>query len=161
MRNMVDRAFLFALKVHGGQTRKDGKPYITHPFLVAMELAKNGANDELICAGLLHDTIEDGGVTPEELKREFSEEVLRLFCLTLRTKSFPGSNARTQLYLHLRTATANAPCSFVPISSPISAIWQKGLKMKENRSGTNSNMAETGRNGCSVSMSKYSAACPI
>ena len=78
MTNMVEKAFLFALKVHGGQTRKDGKPYITHPFSVAMGLAKNGANDELICAGLLHDTIEDGGVTPKELKRKFSEVVLRL-----------------------------------------------------------------------------------
>ena len=39
MTNMVEKAFLFALKVHKGQTRKDGKPYITHPFSVAMELA--------------------------------------------------------------------------------------------------------------------------
>ena len=78
MTNMIKKAFLFALKVHGGQTRKDGKPYITHPFSVAMELAKNGASDELICAGLLHDTIEDGGASPGELKREFGAEVLRL-----------------------------------------------------------------------------------
>ena len=41
MTNMIEKAFLFALNVHGGQTRKDGKPYITHPFSVAMELAKN------------------------------------------------------------------------------------------------------------------------
>ena len=34
-----------------------------------MELARNGANDELICAGLLHDTIEDGGVSPDGLKQ--------------------------------------------------------------------------------------------
>lgn len=69
MTDRVNRALMFALNVHGGQTRMDGKPYITHPFSVAMELVKNGANDELICAGLLHDTIDDGGVTPDELKQ--------------------------------------------------------------------------------------------
>ena len=78
MINKVNVAFLFALRVHGKQTRKDGKPYIVHPFSVATELAKNGADEELICAGLLHDTIEDGGVTPEELRCEFGDEVLRL-----------------------------------------------------------------------------------
>ena len=43
MINKVNAAFLFALRVHGKQTRKDGKPYIVHPFSVATELAKNGA----------------------------------------------------------------------------------------------------------------------
>ena len=49
MTNMVEKAFLFALEVHGKQRRKDGKPYIVHPFAVANELAKNGADDDLIC----------------------------------------------------------------------------------------------------------------
>lgn len=77
MSSIINRAFLFALKVHDGQIRKDGKPYVTHPFSVAVELAKNGASDQLICAGLLHDTVEDGGVQPEEIKERFGEEVLR------------------------------------------------------------------------------------
>ncbi|MGM9682437.1 MAG: HD domain-containing protein, partial [Eubacteriales bacterium] len=78
MTNMAEKAFLFALEVHGGQRRKDGKPYIVHPFAVATELSKNGADDDLICGGLLHDTIEDGGVTPKEIADKFGEEVLRL-----------------------------------------------------------------------------------
>ena len=78
MTNMVEKAFLFALEVHGKQRRKDGKPYIVHPFAVANELAKNGADDDLICGGLLHDTIEDGGVTPKEIANKFGEEVLRI-----------------------------------------------------------------------------------
>lgn len=86
MINKVNHAFLFALKVHGGQTRKDGKPYIVHPFSVAEELAKNGADDDLICAGLLHDTIEDGGVTTQELKDEFGDEVLRLVMFDTENK---------------------------------------------------------------------------
>lgn len=78
MKNVVNDAFLFALKIHGGQRRKDGKPYMVHPFAVATELAKNGADDELICAGLLHDTIEDGGAVPNEIREKFGDEVLRL-----------------------------------------------------------------------------------
>ena len=101
MTNMVEKAFLFDLKVHGGQTRKDGKPYITHPFSVAMELAKNGANDELICAGLLHDTIEDGGVTPDELKREFGEEVLRLVLFDTENKKLSWKERKDATLLAL------------------------------------------------------------
>lgn len=101
MTDRVNRAFMFALNVHGGQTRKDGKPYITHPFSVAMELAKNGANDELICAGLLHDTIEDGGVTPDELKREFGEEVLRLVLFDTENKKLSWKERKDATLLAL------------------------------------------------------------
>ncbi len=86
MTENVLRAFLFALKIHGEQTRKDGKPYICHPFSVAMELAKNGADDSLICAGLLHDTIEDGGVTRAEIEEDFGNEVLRLVLFDTENK---------------------------------------------------------------------------
>ncbi|MDD6735790.1 MAG: anti-sigma factor antagonist [Clostridiales bacterium] len=86
MTNIVEKAFLFALEVHGKQKRKDGKPYIVHPFSVATELSKNGADDELICAGLLHDTIEDGGITPDEIKNKFGEEVLRIVLFDTEVK---------------------------------------------------------------------------
>ncbi len=86
MTEIVLRAFSFAMRVHGGQTRKDGKPYILHPFSVALELAKNGANDDLICAGLLHDTIEDGGVTAEEIGKNFGKEVFELVLFDTENK---------------------------------------------------------------------------
>lgn len=93
--NAVNRAFLFAMRIHDGQMRKDGKPYLLHPFSVAIELAKNGADDDLICAGLLHDTIEDGGVTPEALKREFGDEVLRLVLFDTEDKSLSWTERKT------------------------------------------------------------------
>ena len=73
MKDSVNRAFLYALKVHDGQKRKDGKPYIVHPFAVANILTENGAEKDLVCAGLLHDVIEDGGVTAEELQKNGAE----------------------------------------------------------------------------------------
>ena len=90
---------MFALRVHGKQFRKDGKPYIVHPFSVAAELAKNGADDELICAGLLHDTIEDGGVAPEELQQEFGDEVLRLVLFDTENKAISWKE-RKETTLH-------------------------------------------------------------
>lgn len=120
MTNMVEKAFLFALKVHGGQTRKDGKPYITHPFSVAMELAKNGANDELICAGLLHDTIEDGGVTPDELKREFGEEVLRLVLFDTENKRLSWKERKDATLLALENC--DRKCAMLVCADKLSNI---------------------------------------
>ena len=90
MTNMIEKAFLFALKVHGGQTRKDGKPYITHPFSVAMELANNGANDELICAGLFRccTSMLKGDRWGEEMRKKALE--------LLRSKLIPFVNAQTE-----------------------------------------------------------------
>lgn len=120
MTNMVEKAFLFALKVHGGQTRKDGKPYITHPFSVAMELAKNGANDELICAGLLHDTIEDGGVSPDELKREFGEEVLRLVLFDTENKKLSWKERKDATLLALENC--DRECAMLICADKLSNI---------------------------------------
>lgn len=84
---MIEKAFLFANKVHEGQIRKDGKTYISHPVMVAMVLAKNGADDDLICAGLLHDVIEDAHVTEETLRNEFNDTIVSLVSKDSEDKS--------------------------------------------------------------------------
>ncbi len=85
--SLIQKAFLFALKVHDGQKRKDGQPYIVHPVDVAMELARNGADTALICAGFLHDTLEDANVTEEQLRSEFPTEVTSLVILDSEDKT--------------------------------------------------------------------------
>lgn len=75
---MIEKAFLFAYRAHGEQKRKDGSPYIVHPVEVALELARNGASEELICAGFLHDTIEDASITREQLEEAFTPYVAEL-----------------------------------------------------------------------------------
>jgi (p)ppGpp synthase/HD superfamily hydrolase len=84
---MLRKAFLFALNVHAGQLRKDGTPYITHPVEVAMELARNGADETLIAAGYLHDTIEDAHVTRQQLETEFNGEIAALIANDSEDKS--------------------------------------------------------------------------
>lgn len=55
----IQEAIRFAIKAHAGQTRK-GKdiPYITHPLTVAIILARAGAKEEVVIAGILHDTVK-------------------------------------------------------------------------------------------------------
>ena len=55
----IEKAFAVASKAHEGQFRASGRPYITHPTIVADILIDLGMDIETICAGLLHDTVED------------------------------------------------------------------------------------------------------
>ena len=77
--SLVERAYAFAERVHGGQRRLSGEPYIIHPVYVASILTEIGIDAPTIAAGLLHDTVEDcKDVTLEVLRREFGEEVAML-----------------------------------------------------------------------------------
>ena len=73
------KALEFAAINHKGKTRKGtNTPYIVHPVEVAMILKESYFEKEIVAAGFLHDLLEDTGVTKEELKLEFGEEILRL-----------------------------------------------------------------------------------
>lgn len=77
--NLIEKAIIFAAKAHEGQYRKSTNiPYITHPFAVGMLLQQSNCSDEVIAAGILHDTVEDTAVTFDELVENFGVEVARL-----------------------------------------------------------------------------------
>ena len=71
----VAEAYKFAEKAHADQKRSSGEPYSIHPLSVAKILTDLGMDVDTIIAGLLHDTIEDTGVTKEELEERFGREV--------------------------------------------------------------------------------------
>jgi guanosine-3',5'-bis(diphosphate) 3'-pyrophosphohydrolase len=75
---LVKRAYVYASTQHEGQARKSGEPYITHPLAVADLLADLHMDVPSICAGLLHDTIEDTKATYEEVTTLFSKEIADL-----------------------------------------------------------------------------------
>jgi hypothetical protein len=75
---LISRAYHVAAGVHAGQMRKSGDPYITHPVAVAAILAQAGADDQTLCAALLHDTLESPGYTDISLRGEFGTEVAEL-----------------------------------------------------------------------------------
>ena len=76
--NMIRKAYVYCAKVHQGQTRLSGEPYIIHPMEVAGLLADLKLDVPSIITGFLHDTIEDTLATAEDLARMFGSEVSTL-----------------------------------------------------------------------------------
>jgi len=76
----ITEAYRYAEKAHDGQMRQSGEPYITHPIAVAQILVELGMDTETICAGLLHDVVEDTSSTIEEIKKIFGAEIGRASC---------------------------------------------------------------------------------
>lgn len=71
-------AYQFAEKAHAGQTRSSGDPYITHPLAVADILLDLGMDTDTICAGLLHDVVEDTDYTLDDIRKQFGQDVAML-----------------------------------------------------------------------------------
>ena len=74
----IYEAFEVAQKAHEGQFRASGRPYITHPTIVADILIDMGLDVDTICAALLHDTVEDTYITDEDLRTKFGDEIADL-----------------------------------------------------------------------------------
>ncbi len=76
--SLLEKAYVFSAKVHKGQTRLSGEPYLIHPLEVAMILAKLRMDLPTISAGLLHDVLEDTLTSFQEIKELFGEEIANL-----------------------------------------------------------------------------------
>ncbi|MBE3584770.1 RelA/SpoT family protein [Desulfofundulus thermocisternus] len=76
--SLLSRAYRFAEEAHRNQKRFSGEPFITHPVAVANILANLQMDLQTLVAGLLHDVVEDTGVTLEEIKAAFGDEVALL-----------------------------------------------------------------------------------
>ncbi len=74
----LNRAYVFAMRAHGSQTRASGDPYFSHPLEVAGILTDMRLDHRTVITALLHDTVEDTGATLEEIERLFGGEVARL-----------------------------------------------------------------------------------
>lgn len=72
----VEKAWAFAEKAHAGQKRDDGQDYFTAHITQVYHIVNLVTSDSnILCAALLHDTVEDCGVTPETIEKEFGKEV--------------------------------------------------------------------------------------
>lgn len=76
--DMVNRAYVYAMKMHGAQTRASGDPYFSHPLEVAGILTEMKMDTAAICTALLHDTVEDTEATLEDIRKLFGPEVEKL-----------------------------------------------------------------------------------
>jgi len=101
------RAVEFAVRAHSGQLRKvTPVPYIVHPLGVLRILARHGCGEPIAVAALLHDTVEDGACSLDEIRREFGGEVARLVAeMTEPDKSRPWWDRKAQTLERLKTAS--------------------------------------------------------
>jgi (p)ppGpp synthase/HD superfamily hydrolase len=105
------RAARFAARAHHGQTRKGSAdlPYVDHVLDVAERLARaHPADDVLIVAGLLHDTVEDCEVTREDVAAAFGEEVAALVMEVTDPPGLPEAERRAAQEEHVRHASDRA-----------------------------------------------------
>lgn len=75
---IIKKAYKYAKYLHDGQKRQSGEDYIIHPLSVAYILAELHADRDTVCAGLLHDTLEDTNVTKEDITVEFNDTIANL-----------------------------------------------------------------------------------
>ncbi|MGH7296687.1 MAG: HD domain-containing protein, partial [Polyangiaceae bacterium] len=76
--DLIQRAYYYSFKMHAGQTRKSGQPYVVHPVSVAGIIADLRLDAASVCAGLLHDVVEDTLATADDISKEFGVEVAEL-----------------------------------------------------------------------------------
>jgi len=93
---LVRRAYQFAAQAHDGQTRKSGDPYVTHPLSVAQIITELKLDVASVCAGLLHDCVEDTSATVEQLGELFGKEVAFLVDGVTKLGKLPYSTREEQ-----------------------------------------------------------------
>ena len=98
----VRQAYAYAYYLHDGQLRQSGEPYIIHPLNVAYTLAELYADSDTICAGLLHDTLEDTETTKEEIARLFNPEIAKLVDGVTKISKIPFSTKQDEANANTR-----------------------------------------------------------
>jgi guanosine-3',5'-bis(diphosphate) 3'-pyrophosphohydrolase len=106
------KALTFAAHKHRDQRRKDAQasPYINHPIALADVLVNEaGVSDvKVLCAALLHDTIEDTETTPEELEREFGREIAEIVMELTDNKMLKKRTRKRMQIAHAASASREA-----------------------------------------------------
>lgn len=99
---IVKKAYNYAANLHSGQTRQSGEPYISHPLNVAYILAEMHADRDTICAGLLHDTLEDTNTTKEDISHDFNQNIANLVDGVTKLSKMNFSSKQDQNYANTR-----------------------------------------------------------
>lgn len=109
MDSMIFKAIEYAAKAHKGQFRKGTRlPYIFHPVNVAQRLFEHKYPEDLVIAGLLHDTIEDTPVTAEDIRNEFNNTIADLVTgVSEKNKQDTWENRKKDTIKKLKSAPHN------------------------------------------------------
>ena len=110
MSPLIEKAKAFARKAHEGQVRKyDGEPYVNHPIRISCVAAGYGLSVEAIAAALLHDVIEDCGVSAEEIENEFSLWTANYVVMLTDVTTLADGNRKTRKNIELERLRYIAP----------------------------------------------------
>ncbi|MFC1535348.1 RelA/SpoT family protein [Thermodesulfobacteriota bacterium] len=99
---MVEKAYVYSAKVHQGQVRLSGLPYLSHPLEVAYLLTEMKMDVVSVVAGLLHDTIEDTDAEISEIKRLFGEETINIVDGVTKISKMKFSNSEERQAENMR-----------------------------------------------------------
>ena len=99
---LVEKAFSFADAAHQGIRRKSGEAFVSHPINVALILANLRMDADTVCAGLLHDTVEDADVLLEEISEHFSKNISDLVDGVTKITRIEVSSLSEQQVVNLR-----------------------------------------------------------
>ncbi len=116
---LIEKATRIMLEAHAGQKRKtDDSPYVVHPIMTAIKLAKHKFPDEVIAAGLLHDVLEDTKYPAAKIKKELGDKVLKIVQTVSEDKSLPSWEERKLKYI-ARVKAGNSAAKAVSIADKI------------------------------------------
>ena len=114
----IMRAYEYAKVLHEGQFRISGEPYIMHPISVAEIVASLGLDTDSICAALLHDTVEDCGISLSDIRSQFGNDVALLVDGLTKLAQIPFEDQEDEHSENLRKM-------FLPMSKDVRVIFIK------------------------------------
>jgi len=94
--DIIDRAYIYSARVHDGQVRLSGEPYLSHPLEVANILSDMNLDVVSVSAGLLHDVIEDTSATEEDIKEMFGQDVLNIVSGVTKLSKLPFHSSQAR-----------------------------------------------------------------
>lgn len=105
-KNRIEEAIEVAAQAHNGQFRKGTQtPYISHPYAVGLILMNEGCSEEVVIAGILHDTVEDTDLTLECIKKSFGQSIAEIVDGCSENKSLRWRERKTDRIEALKTAS--------------------------------------------------------
>lgn len=99
---IVNQAYVYSAKVHEGQVRLNGEPYLSHPLEVANILADMHLDTTSIACGLLHDVVEDTHTTIEDIQERFGEHTAKIIAGVTKISKLSLNTARDRQAENLR-----------------------------------------------------------
>ena len=144
----IEKAYIFAEKLHLGQYRVSGEPYIIHPVAVAEIVYSLGLDTDSICAALLHDTVEDCSVSLETIRKEFGPTIEMLVDGLTKLVKIPFDDKEEEHMENLRKM-------FLAMSKDIRVIFIKLCDRLHNMRTLNARRDEKRRNVAHETMQVY------